>query len=327
MKFKIFLIVVFICGIVLYGQAQEGEDIQEFPEQPSLKKVGQAGYTFLKIGVDARSTAMGEAGVTLEGEASNIFFNPAGITAISDNSVFVGYTTWIADIQKSAVAGVKNLGSWGYVGLSAIYMDYNTIEGTEIDPFSPLGYKDIGNIDVQEYAIGLTYGRRFTDRFGFAATARFCYQDLVVDQSQIVAFDVGTIYHIGWHGVKVGMSIQHFATDMEYVDESFRLPLTFHIGASADILSFTHFDSEEHDLDLVLEGNNPIDYSERFHIGTEYWFRQMFALRAGYKFNYDEENLSLGAGLRYKGIHFDYSYASFGEFLGSVNRFSMHMTF
>lgn len=320
----IFLTLVCLC-LPLTSQSQTENN--RFGDSKSLKKVGQAGYTFLKIGMDARNTALGEAGVTLEGDASTIFFNPAGITSIEGQSVFAGHTAWIADIGKSALAYAVNLKQWGIIGVSALYMDYNTIEGTEIDPFSPVGYTDIGNIDVQEYAIGLTYGYRFTDKFGLAVTAKYCYQDLYAVWSDKVAFDVGTIYDIGWNGMKVGMSIQHFSTNEKYVAESFQLPLTFHIGGSLDLLDVVNIESTRHDLDFLFEGNNPIDYSERFHLGLEYWYNEFVALRAGYKINYDEEGLTLGAGVNYRGMHVGYSYTSMGTYLGAANRLSLNYSF
>jgi len=40
----------------------------------------------------------------------------------------------------------------------------------------------------------------------------------------------------------------------------------------------------------------PRDYTERIHLGAEYKFLDTFALRGGYKFNYDAGALSLGFG-------------------------------
>ncbi|MDZ7376371.1 MAG: PorV/PorQ family protein [candidate division KSB1 bacterium] len=299
----------------------------KFPESPELKKVGQAGYTFLKIGVDARASGLGEASVTMENDAATLFLNPAGITSIARNSVFLGYTTWIADVQKTAAAFARNLGQWGHIAVSAAFMDYNSIEGTEIDPFDPMGYRDIGNIGLQEYVIGLTYGRRFTDRFGLGITAKYCSQDLQAKSSNVIAFDVGTIYDLRWHGIKIGMSILHFARNMKYIEETYRLPLTFNIGATIDVLSAANLENDLHQWCFFIAANNPIDYSERVHLGTEYWYKNMVALRCGYKFNYDEEGVTFGGGIRYDGFDLNYSYADFGRFLGSVNRLSMSFNF
>ncbi|MBN2092956.1 PorV/PorQ family protein [candidate division KSB1 bacterium] len=328
MKKLIFLITYILIALIVTSiQAQTGDVIEKFPDAPKLKKVAQAGYTFLKIGVDARTTGFGEAGVTLEGDVSTVFFNPAGITSIKGYSVFTGYTTWFADIQKTAIAAGFELNKIGHFAISAAMMDYNSVEGTAIDITNPLGYRDTGNLGIQEYVVGLTYGRRFTDRFGVALTAKYCAQDLIAKKSNIFAIDVGTLYDIRWKGLKIGMSIQHFAPNMKYVEETFQLPLTFQIGAQANLLSFINIESNMYRLDFHLAACNPIDYSERFHFGLEYWFKDIISLRGGYKSNYDEEGISMGVGVRYTGIHFNYSFADFGPFLGSVNRFSANINF
>jgi len=48
----------------------------------------------------------------------------------------------------------------------------------------------------------------------------------------------------------------------------------------------------------------------------------MFALRAGYKFNYDEEGLTVGVGFRLRGVKLDYAYSDLGVF-NAVNRLSI----
>ena len=56
----------------------------------------------------------------------------------------------------------------------------------------------------------------------------------------------------------------------------------------------------------------------------------MFFLRGGYKFNYDEDGLTLGAGVNVKvagtQIRLDYAYGSFGIF-DYIQRFSFIFSF
>ena len=54
---------------------------------------------------------------------------------------------------------------------------------------------------------------------------------------------------------------------------------------------------EKHKLLLSLETINTNDYGERYHVGGEYILLDFLALRGGYRFNYEEGNLSLGIGL------------------------------
>ena len=305
----------------IFSQSRDG-----FPEFENVEKVAQTGYQFLKINPGARGAAMGGAVVTLEGDATTVFWNPAGITSIEERSVFVGYTSWFADMQHLAFSAAINLGDYGIVGINAVNMDYGDIKGTAISN-SELGYDDTGNLDVKELAIGLTYGRKFSDRFGVGLTIKYVSQDLIARNSSVIAFDIGTIYNTLWNDVKIAVSIQHFSGQLKYIDENFELPLTFRVGISMNALGLTDIPSEIHKLTVALEGVNPRDFSERIHIGSEYVFRKMFALRAGYKFNYDLESFSFGAGLMYSGIQVDYSYSDFGSIFGSINRISLVLNF
>jgi len=325
MKKIIFMVmaVFLLLNIPISSFAQSRD---EYPEFDNLKKVGQSGYQFLKIGVGARGTAMGGAAITNEGNAGDVFYNPAGLTAIEGKSVFVGYTNWFADIKHQAFSAAINLGKLGVFGLNGVMMDHGDIMGTAIAN-NNIGYEDTGNLDVAEMAIGLSYARRFTDRFGLGGTIKYCRQDLDAMESSVVAFDIGTIYNTGWHDVKVAMSIQHFSKEIRYIDEDFVLPLTYRIGVSANLLSLMGKTSEKHDWTIAFEGVNPRDYTERFHLGTEYWFDGLVALRGGYKFNYDEEGITFGAGVKMMGVEIGYAYADFGDILGTINRVSAQLSF
>lgn len=325
MKNLIYIITLFCLMLGLYSSdavAQVSKD-QTFED---VQKVAQTGYQFLKIGVSAREAALGGAAITQEGNADAVFYNPAGLSSVEGTAVFAGITSWFADINVQAVSAVRNFGAYGIVGLSVLNTDNGDIEGTAIAN-NNIGYEDTGMLDVAEYALGLTYARRFSDRFGFGITAKYCVQDLVARSSNVMAFDVGTIYDSRWNGVKIAMSIQHFAKEVKYIDENFESPLTFRVGVCADVLAMAGMASEVHGFTMAIEGVNPRDYSERIHLGGEYWFNNMIALRGGYKFNYDEESFCLGAGFKLFGAEFGYSYSDFGDIFDSINRFSAFVNF
>ncbi len=125
------------------------------------------------------------------------------------------------------------------------------------------------------------------------------------------------------------MSVRNFSPQIKFQEEAFELPLTFRIGVAMDLFDFVGGLSNQ-SLVLGIDALHPRDYSERIHVGAEYMYSDLIALRAGYKFNYDEEGLNLGFGLKYGiggvNVKFDYSYTSFGIFDG-VNRFTIGGTF
>ena len=61
----------------------------------------------------------------------------------------------------------------------------------------------------------------------------------------------------------------------------------------------------------------------RNHVGVEYDYQGLAALRAGYKAGYDSQGLGVGAGLRWHQVMFDYAFLAVSNDLGSVHRLGL----
>lgn len=304
--------------------------------QDTVTKVAQTGFQFLKIDVGARAAAMGGAYMMVGQDASAMFYNPAGIAKIQNSfDVFASRTEWIADINYHAAGLVKNLGNWGHVGISFITADYGDVLGTRVAA-TEKGFEDTGNLDVGAFAVGVTYARAFTNLLTIGGQIRFTGQQLgesllsngetVKNDVDGLAYDLGTMFYPGFRSFRLGISVRNFSTDFKHQQESFQLPLTFTIGVAMDVLQLMKEGEHNNSLLLSVEGVHPRDFSERIHIGVEYLFADLIALRGGYKFNYDEEGVSAGVGLNYSGFRFDYAYSDLGLF-DSVNRFAVGFSF
>ncbi len=248
-------------------------------------------------------------------------------------------TNWIAGINYGGAAVVKNLGIWGNVGASVVYSDYGEIEGTIVSG-NEQGYESTGNVDVGAYAVGISYARSLTTRFSIGGQIKYAYQHLgsnVVEEGGAsqknevsgLVFDFGTIFYTGFLSHRIGMSVRNFSPQFEYEETPFDLPLTFNIGTAMDILDLIKPD-HTNPLILSIDAVHPRDFTERVHIGGEYWYNDIIALRGGYLFNYDEQSFSAGIGLKQTimgmDIKVDYAYSAFGIF-SSVNRFSFGLQF
>lgn len=304
----------------------------------SIKKVGQSGLQFLMIDVAARPAAMGGAFVLAGQGADAMFYNPAGMTEMDTRiDVMASRTEWIADIGISAFGAAMSFGNWGTFGLNATIADYGTSVGTRVAE-NAQGFVETGNLNWGAYAVGLSYGRKLSDRFMIGGQVKYTHESLGESATAAgmqdndvsgVAFDFGTIFYPGFRSFRFGMSAKNFSPQYKYEEDSFELPLTFRIGVAMDVLDLTG-GSENSSLLVGVDALHPRDYTERLHIGGEYWYGDLVALRAGYKTNYDEEGLSLGAGLKYNAggtiIKIDYAYTDFGAF-SNVNRFTIGASF
>ncbi|MFN0158205.1 MAG: hypothetical protein ACKVRP_09065, partial [Bacteroidota bacterium] len=85
---------------------------------------------FLKIPMNARSSAMGNAQVALAEGASSMGFNPAGILSTEDLSFGGTYHQWFADITHSFMGVAANLQEWGTVGVGVTILTTNDMAVT-----------------------------------------------------------------------------------------------------------------------------------------------------------------------------------------------------
>jgi len=102
------------------------------------QKAGINSAAFLKVGVGARQAAIGSAVTSLNGDATNMFWNPAGV-ALKDESAQAAFTynNWIGGLSQEAVAASYN---WTDIGTIGIGFQSFGISGIQADRDN--GYTD-----------------------------------------------------------------------------------------------------------------------------------------------------------------------------------------
>jgi hypothetical protein len=317
----------------------------------SAQKVGSTSMQFLKVMPSARGAALGEAYSVMALGAEAIHWNPAGVVGVRGHELSATYVDWLFDSQQGALAYAVSLGRRGSVGLQLQYVDFGTFEETTNerpyinDPNNP-GFTG-RTFRPYSYMIGLAYARELTDRFALGFGAKFAHESLF-DQRSVGAmvrqgvmeevntyasgllFDFGIRYVTGYRSVEIGAAVQNFGPDVTYAVESYPVPLMFRVGIASDIVGpdgLLVAGSAQNRLRAAVDLFHPNDYAQQIHAGLEYDFQGIFAVRGGYKFFYDSDGLTLGAGLtptfRDMGLSVDYSYGSMGTYLGHVQRVSL----
>lgn len=305
----------------------------------SFSKAGRASFQFLKIGIGARQTAMGEAGLSVVRDVNAVYWNPAGVTGISSTEASFSYTRWLADLNYVAGAVGVQLGDIGVLGVSFANLGYGNIP-------EALGVVESGSSDTRtgntftgsDMLAGITFARQFTDNLSIGVSAKYLREKLFVYSVGTVAFDVGTLYDTKFKGIRFAMSAQNFSKSVQYLkvgsrEAGYDIPLLFNIGASIDMINpgdaFINA-GESQRLTLAVETVNSNDYGERWQVGAEYAFMDFLYLRGGYKFNIEDGNVSFGVGLQKKlggmDLRVDYSYAAY-EFLSPPQRVSLIVGF
>jgi len=306
-----------------------------------FNKAGRTAFQFLKIGNGARQVAMGEASIAGVQDVNSIFWNPGAITGINNAEASFSYNSWIADLKVLSGAAGFNLDGIATFVFNYISLDYGNIPEAGVTSAT-------GNIDTRtgnffsgsDLAVGLGIARNFTDKLSIGVNIKFMREELWIYSSSLWGFDVGSFYNTGWRGIKLAMSAQNFSTQARFFEtgieeqQSYEIPLVYRLGISIDLLGgeelFLGGDPGQHTLSVSADAIHTNDYKERLHLGMEYQFYNMLFIRGGYKFNYEEGNVSVGAGFNYNisGImfKFDYAYVSY-DFLQSPHRFTVTLGF
>jgi len=312
------------------------------------KKLAQTGFQFLSVPIDARPVAMGEAFTTVAGNATSVFHNPANM-ALMTSFIDIGLNQnkWIADIDYiSGCIAVNPLnGQFGTFAVSVLSVNYGEFLGTMVDPNSDKGYMDTGTFEPSAYSVGLGYAKALTDRFSVGGHIKYVSQKLgsselpgeagvnttIDNEVDVLAYDFGTIYRTGYKSLVFGMTVRNFSQEVKYQTEGFQLPLTFKIGLSMNVFDFFLEPDNTHTLLISVDALHPRAYSERINLGGEYVFMDMFAVRGGYMYNYDERDITFGFGFQPKllgsfRIALDYAYTPFGIF-DNVQIMSVRITY
>ncbi len=314
-------------------------------------KTGTTIGQFLKIEPSSRIAAIGNAGASLGGEISSMFYNPASLGRISGTDIQFTFNKWLADISYNyAAAGInlEGIGTFALVvtTLNSGEMDVRTVE-------QPLGTGE--RFTVDNLAFGLGYGLMVTDRVSIGLQGNYITETIWHSSISTFGLNLGVQYQILDEGLTVGASLSNFGADASYDGRdlylnydfdpdkygdndrlpaelrtgSFGLPVIFRAG-----ISYLFTFSEDYNLLVAADAMHPNDNSESLNLGGELNLLGYVSLRGGYRnlFLSDlEGGLMLGAGFKVDiadsyNIRFDYAYADYGR-LAETHRLTLGLGF
>jgi long-subunit fatty acid transport protein len=312
-----------------------------------FSKVGTVGAQFLKIGMGARYVGMGEASVACVNDAYAMYWNPAGLTQLSQVNLSLTNVDWIGDVQLNHVTFGKPLGDYAAFGVSLTALSMGEMEVTTVE--EPEGTGE--TFAASSYSLALGYAQQLTDRFSVGISGKYIWERISEERASGFAFDFGTLFYTGFKSLRMGMNISNLGPEMKmegpeldaYYDpdpenpnyddvksklavDPYDLPLTFRLGLAYDLI-----ESPESKLTVSAEAKHPNDNTQQASFGGEYLWKELFSLRAGYKLNYEEEGFTFGGGLKLNAgektnLDINYAWADFSR-LQSVHRFSLGFEF
>ena len=286
---------------------------------------GTTGASFLKIGLGARAAGMGEAFVAVADDVSAIYWNPAGLSFLTNREATFVHNSWLQGINYEYLGYAQKIGNLGSFGIDIAYLGMEPIERTKEDGAGNYAGKE-GSADATDLTVGLAYAREIGG-LSLGTTLKVFQERLAQYTSTGFGVDIGALKKFeGVDKLTVGVNIQNIGSPIAFIDttKTSPLPLNIKLGASCKAL--------EDNLTLALDLNYlPYENKFDFRFGGEYWCNKILAVRLGYRTNSASDidvfsGFTAGFGLRWEGCGIDYAFVPYGN-LGQSHRFSIVTSF
>ena len=310
--------------------------------------IGVAKYAgeFLAIGVGGRALGMGGASVALANDVTAAYWNPAGLAMINYPQMILMHDEQFGGIVNHDYGAVAiPYGPNTSLGISLIRLGVDDIPDTRnagVDIFGNLTYdlsqfsrvdpNKVTYFNAADWALYFTYSKRESEDFSYGANVKLIRRDLADHSATGIGFDVGAWY-MPLDRVAVGINMQDITTTLIAWDTGRNelISPTMKVGTAVFIDLFGGRLAPAADFDVRFEDRQfasiahvgPVSIDP--HVGGEYEFKNLVALRIGYS---DIKQLTLGAGLHLPKLSIDYSFAKFDatDQLGNTHRISIMFT-
>lgn len=286
---------------------------------------GTTAAAFLKLDQGVRPVAMGGAFTGAADDVNAIMYNPAGLAQLKKIEVTLMHSFWLQSIFYDYIAVGYPVGEIGTFALSFVYVNSGGIPKTDI-----LG-ADLGEFLANDINFNLGYGTNINKDLSLGITIKVFNESIDTTGAFGFAADVAGIYKLPVKDLQIGIVAQNLGPKFGF-GEAFWLPIMFKVG-----LSYTGI----RNMMLNLDYMQPIETYGILSFGMEYWYRDLLAVRLGYRFqgkmdlnewyeNYSGPDimagLVLGAGVKINMIEIDYAYRQFGV-LENTHRLGLTLKF
>lgn len=261
-RIKFFTLLFAMLFAVSGVKAQESVD--ELLGQNLDYNVISTAVPFMMIAPDARSSAMGDVGVSTSPDVYSMHWNPAKYAFIEDDfSIGLAYSPWLRKLvpdMNIAYLGVsKRVSPKSTVAATMRYFSLGDITFTDENTY------DLGTYSPNEWAIDVAYSRKLGKYISGAVAGRFIYSNLtqgVKDYSKAaisVAADVAVYYtrDVYWFNtvdanIAWGVSINNIGSKMNYNEANMEkdfIPTNLRLGPTLK-LDIDEYNSLAFSVDL-----------------------------------------------------------------------------
>lgn len=287
----------------------------------SYEEVGRTAATFLKIGIDGRACALGEAYVGLAEGVGSIYWNPAGLAQNSKREATFMHNAYIEEINHEFIGYIhpvkENERGIG-IGIIGLFID-------DIVKKTKATFDDEGSFGNNDYCVIFSIGQKIKEHISGGLSLKIIYQELDSEEGMGLGVDTGILCKdfIG-EGFDLGVVLQNIGPKMKIYEEEFNLPGILRVGIAKHLW-------DERAV-LVTDIVKPFDNNVSIHIGLEYRVLNSIFLRGGYQYRIEdlEDDLitgfNCGLGLGIKDFGIDYAFTPYDK-LEESHRISIRKGF
>ena len=271
---------------------------------------GQSGG-FLRMGITARSIAMG-GGFTAELDRSfSTFHNPAWAAFLIHRQLGSSYTNLTMDRRLAATSFATSLPPTAGVGVAWVFAGVNDIQGRY-----STGMKS-SKMQTGENALMITFAQRIVPWISIGANFKLLRYDLPITESDQISgsgigFDIGLLIKAGTYST-LGIMVQDLSSNYQwntneiytqggpYKDE---FPTIYRIGSRFNNKGLIIIG----DVGVITDHNTYTGFLPR--LGVEYGFLDQYYFRGGY----GNGRMAFGIGYEYglfkpRDSHIDYAFS------------------
>jgi tetratricopeptide (TPR) repeat protein len=282
------------------------------------------------FGFGARAMGMGNAFTALADDPTAVYWNPAGLDYIYQQSVtlfhtslyygtlydFIGYAYPTLDLGTFAI-GIARFGS-----------------GDDVQQRGNYFGEEYGNISYEVYQGYFSYGLKLPWEVaaGLSIKVQRSAWTGLIDYGRAagigLGMDLGFLYKPTFslspylRDWSFGLTLQNlFPPQIQEGGQTDILPRVFRFGIMRKIPFF----GEGNSLNVLLDLDKSADTDLAVRFGSEYSFMDMGKVRLGYNNN----GIAFGAGVQYSMFQIDYAYGnpSTDGLLGAIHRISLSVNF
>jgi len=323
----------------------------------SAVDTGGTAYSFLKVGMNAKSQAMAGAYTGLADDLGSLKDNPAGLSAatydikkldlfydddfgddddygtssveaslreISQNRFQATYLDYLIDFQAGFLGYARKINESTSLGASIEYMDFGSFEGLDQNGIST------GSFSAYDMAFGLTYSKRLNNQFALGVTGKFIFEHIADSTSDAMALDIGAIYRLKDRRTSFGLVFSNLGAQLKGMTKAHKDPLP--------IIAEAGFSHSLKGMPLTVNADLtiPNDNDASIAFGGQYEKFKPFLLRLGWSSSGSDHKTGSskddfggfagGFGYAYRSYNIDYAYSSFAD-IGNVHRVTLGANF